>query len=65
MRLAEESTVKVDVSEQTWRAAADRLTDRQMVELSLSIAWYNSGVRIMGLLDIDLEDNYPNPFANS
>ena len=31
-----------------------------MVELSLTIAWYNSGVRIMGLLDIDLEDSYPN-----
>jgi hypothetical protein len=36
-----------------------------MVELSLSIAWYNSGVRIMGLLGIDLEDNYPYPFPNS
>ena len=29
-----------------------------MVELALSIAWYNSGVRIMGLLDIDLEEGY-------
>ncbi len=29
-----------------------------MVELTLTIAWYNSGVRIMGLLDIDLEDSY-------
>ncbi|WP_284435913.1 carboxymuconolactone decarboxylase family protein [Streptomyces sp. TUS-ST3] len=65
MRLAKESTLRVDVTEETWRAAAEHLTDRQMVELSLSIAWYNSGVRIMGLLDIDLEDNYPNPFAHS
>ncbi|MEU9266149.1 carboxymuconolactone decarboxylase family protein [Streptomyces sp. NPDC048251] len=65
MRLAKESTLLVDVSEETWRAAADLLTDKQMVELSLSIAWYNSGVRIMGLLGIDLEDNYPNPFPNS
>ncbi len=65
MRLARESTLHVDVSEETWRAAARHLTDRQMVELSLSIAWYNSGVRIMGLLDIDLEDNYPHPFPNS
>lgn len=65
MRLAKESTLHVDVSEETWRAAADHLTDQQMVELSLSIAWYNSGVRIMGLLDIDLEDAYPNPFQNS
>ncbi|ANS69708.1 putative carboxymuconolactone decarboxylase protein [Streptomyces lincolnensis] len=65
MRLAKESTLQVEVSQETWRAAAAYLTDRQMVELSLSIAWYNSGVRIMGLLDIDLEDNYPNPFPNS
>ncbi|MDX3799790.1 carboxymuconolactone decarboxylase family protein [Streptomyces sp. AK04-3B] len=65
MSLAKESTLQVDVCEQTWRAAADLLTDRQMVELSLSIAWYNSGVRIMGLLDIDLEDDYPNPFPKS
>ncbi|MDW8803333.1 carboxymuconolactone decarboxylase family protein [Streptomyces scabiei] len=65
MRLAEESTLRVDVSEETWRAAAGHLSDRQMVELSLSIAWYNSGVRIMGLLGIDLEDSYPNPFTHA
>ncbi|GAA4548037.1 carboxymuconolactone decarboxylase family protein [Streptomyces collinus] len=65
MRLARESTLRVDVAEETWQAAAAHLTSRQMVELSLSIAWYNSGVRIMGLLGIDLEDNYPDPFANS
>ena len=65
MRLARESTLQVDVSEETWRAAADRLTEIQMVELALSIAWYNSGVRLMGMLDIDLESGYPNPFAHS
>ncbi|MFD3503209.1 carboxymuconolactone decarboxylase family protein [Streptomyces sp. NPDC058676] len=65
MHLAKESTLQVEVSKETWSAAAEHLTDKQMVELSLSIAWYNSGVRIMGLLDIDLEDNYPNPFPNS
>ena len=65
MRLAKESTLLVNVSEETWCAAADHLTDKQMVELSLSIAWYNSGVRIMGLLDIDLEDNCPHPFPDS
>ncbi|MFF6952249.1 carboxymuconolactone decarboxylase family protein [Streptomyces iakyrus] len=65
MRLAKESTLRVDVPEETWQAAAAHLTSRQMVELSLSIAWYNSGVRIMGLLGIDLEDNYPDPFAHS
>ncbi|MFF3334021.1 carboxymuconolactone decarboxylase family protein [Streptomyces sp. NPDC002888] len=62
MRLARESTLHVDVSEETWRAAAARLPDREMVELTLTIAWYNSGVRVMGLLGIDLESGYANPF---
>ena len=58
LRLARESTLSVDVSEETWQAAAEHLDARQMVELSMNIAWYNSGVRIMGLLDIDLEPAY-------
>jgi AhpD family alkylhydroperoxidase len=58
MALARESTAKVHVSDATWAAAAKHLDDRQMVELTLTIGWYNSGVRIMGLLDIDLEDSY-------
>jgi AhpD family alkylhydroperoxidase len=56
--LARESTLKVDVSDASWAAAARHLDDQQMVELTLTIAWYNSGVRIMGLLGIDLEDSY-------
>jgi alkylhydroperoxidase family enzyme len=58
MALARESTAKVHVSEDTWAAAAKHLDDQQMVELTLTIAWYNSGVRVMGLLGIDLEDSY-------
>ena len=61
MRLAEESTLRVQVSAKTWQAVAEHLTDRQLVELTLTIAWYNSGVRIMGLLDIDIEDGYRTP----
>jgi AhpD family alkylhydroperoxidase len=55
MALAKESTLQVQVGDATWAAAAQHLDDRQLVELTLTIAWYNSGVRIMGLLDIDLE----------
>jgi AhpD family alkylhydroperoxidase len=58
MALARESTTTVHVSDATWAAAAKHLDDQQMVELTLTIAWYNSGVRIMGLLAIDLEDSY-------
>jgi hypothetical protein len=34
------------------------LNDQQRVELALNIAWYNSGVRIMGALGIELEESY-------
>ena len=58
MSLARESTLKVDVSEPTWRKAAAFLSERELVELVLTIGWYNSGVRIMGALAIELEDGY-------
>lgn len=58
MRLAKESTVDVDVTDGRWADVAAHLGDKQMVELTLTIAWYNSGVRIMGLLGIELEDSY-------
>ena len=58
MRLAKESTLKVAVAPDVWKAAAAYLTDRQMTELALTIGWYNSGVRLMALLDIELEDGY-------
>ena len=58
MRLARTSTIDVDVAPERWAEAAAHLDDKQMIELTLTIAWYNSGVRIMGLLDIDLEENY-------
>jgi AhpD family alkylhydroperoxidase len=58
LALARESTTKVQVSDTTWAAAAEHLDDQQMVELTMTIAWYNSGVRIMGLLDVELEPGY-------
>jgi alkylhydroperoxidase family enzyme len=58
MQLARESTVRVQVSDQTWGRARAHLTDEEMVALTLTIAWYNSGVRVMGLLGIELEDKY-------
>jgi AhpD family alkylhydroperoxidase len=58
MRLARESTLRVDVTSEVWKSAAAHLSDKQLTELTLTIAWYNSGVRIMGLLDIDLESGY-------
>ena len=58
MALAKESTLQVNVSAPTWNKVAAFMSERQLVELALNIAWYNSGVRIMGALAIELEDAY-------
>lgn len=58
MRLARESTVDVEVSDEAWADVAGRLTVREAVELAGQIAWYNGAVRIMAMLDLDLEEGY-------
>lgn len=58
MALAKESTLQVNVSEVTWKRAAAFMSERQMVELVANVAWYNSGVRFMGGLAIELEESY-------
>jgi AhpD family alkylhydroperoxidase len=58
MRLARDSTLNVHVPDQLWADARAHLSDRQLVELTLNIGFYNSGVRIMAMLDIELEDAY-------
>jgi AhpD family alkylhydroperoxidase len=58
MAFAKDSTLNVNVADAVWSEAARYLSERQMVELSINVAWYNSGVRIMGSMGIDLEDSY-------
>ena len=58
MRLARESTINVRVSDDLWAETRPHLTDNELVELVLNIGFYNSGVRIMAILDIDLEPAY-------
>ena len=58
MEFARESTLRVDVSDSTWNRVAAFLSERELVELVLTVALYNSGVRIMGALAIELEEGY-------
>ena len=58
MALARESTLNVEVSDRTWRNAAAFLSEPEMIALVLVVGWYNSGVRIMAGLDIELEDSH-------
>ena len=56
MVFAKESTLKVDISAKTWSQVAAFLSQPELIALVLVVAWYNSGVRIMAGLDIELED---------
>ncbi|MES2482638.1 MAG: carboxymuconolactone decarboxylase family protein [Pseudomonadota bacterium] len=58
MAFAKESTLNVDVSDAVWNEAAKHLSETEMIALTINVAWYNSGVRIMGALSIDLEPGY-------
>jgi alkylhydroperoxidase family enzyme len=58
MAFAKESTLKVDVSEETWSRASAFLSEPELIALVLVVAWYNSGVRIMAGLDIELEEGH-------
>jgi alkylhydroperoxidase family enzyme len=55
MTFAKESTLKVEVSDDTWARAAAFLGEPEMIALVLVVSWYNSGVRIMAGLGIELE----------
>lgn len=55
MAFAKESTLEVDVNDDTWSRAAAFLGEPEMIALVLVVAWYNSGVRIMAGLGIELE----------
>jgi len=58
MAFAKESTLKVDVADASWRAVAAFLSEPELIALVLVVAWYNSGVRIMAGLDIELEEGH-------
>ena len=58
MAFAKESSLKVDVDNETWGRVAAFLSEPELIALVLVVAWYNSGVRIMAGLDIELEEGY-------
>ena len=61
MRLAKQFSSGSDVRQELWDAVATHLTTRQMVQLTLTLAWYVSGALLMRLLDLDLEEGYSAP----
>lgn len=61
MRLAKQFSSGCDVPQEMWDAVAAQLTTRQMVQLTLTLAWYVSGALMMRLFDLDLEEGYAAP----
>jgi len=58
MAFAKQSTLEVEVGNETWNAVAAFLSQPELIALVLVVAWYNSGVRIMAGLDIELEEGH-------
>jgi alkylhydroperoxidase family enzyme len=58
MRYAREATVAVEVSPGTWAAVAALLDAEQLVELTLTVAFYNLLARFVVPLEIETEEWY-------
>ncbi len=56
IRVAREITQAGRLSDALWDALCAVLDEAQRLELVLTIAWYNCGVRILLPLEIDIED---------
>lgn len=60
---AREITAGQNVAKGTWEALRTHLGDRALVDLVLVISFYNAVIRVLGVLDIDVEPEY-RPFLD-
>jgi alkylhydroperoxidase family enzyme len=58
LRAAREMTADLTISDETWATLEGSLDKVQLVDLVMAIATYNSVVRILGALKVDLEPEY-------
>ncbi len=58
LRAAREMTAEGEMREETFAALAAHLDHERMVDLTLTIAFYNAVVRVLGTLRIEVEDDY-------
>jgi alkylhydroperoxidase family enzyme len=58
LRAAREMTSALAMSDETYVALSKELDNERMIDLILSIAFYNAVVRILETLQIDVEDAY-------
>jgi alkylhydroperoxidase family enzyme len=58
LRAAREMTTEGGMSDATFAALRDALGNEQIVDLTLTIGFYNAVVRVLATLAIDVEDEY-------
>jgi alkylhydroperoxidase family enzyme len=58
LRAAQEMTTDGEVGEATFAELARHLDNERMVDLTLTIAFYNAVVRVLATLRIEVEDDY-------
>ena len=58
IRAAREMTTDLTISDATFALLQDELGTERLIDLILAIATYNGVVRILGALQIDVEDDY-------
>jgi alkylhydroperoxidase family enzyme len=56
LAFAKESTASGEVSDATWEALRRHFSQREAMEIVLTVAWYNNVVRILLPLQIEHED---------
>lgn len=58
IRLGRAAGADEEITDEHWAAVAAHLDHEQLVQLVLTATWYVSGVLMMRMLGIDLEDDY-------
>jgi alkylhydroperoxidase family enzyme len=58
LRLAREMTVEIEGSEEAFEEIRSHLSPEHLIDLLMTIAFYNLVVRLLATLEVDLEDDY-------
>lgn len=58
LRFAKEATERGPVADAAWTALRGSFDNRQALEIVLTVAWYNTVVRILLPLEVEMEPNF-------
>ena len=58
VRYAREATLSLEVSDQTWSSLRRHFSVREAMDVVMATAWYNAVARMIGPLEVGMEDWY-------